>query len=419
MQVFPYRRLAAAFVLLVLTMPLGSTFAATYYSDPIKGEAENDGSHLTPWPSLQRVIEAGLLQQLQPGDTLLLRTGYHGLARFSGENVRVITIAAEQGQIPLLGRLEVRAGSKWTIRSLSISPEHGDISYAGPIVSLGEFGPSSDLLIEDCYVFGSSHPEKLAAAQWIALNNGIYLGRNGTRLVSRNNYLFNTRHAIQCAATESLIEGCIVENFSGDGLRLLRDRCVARWNVVRNSYCDEKHDGDRNHDDLLQCFLFGKGSGVIRNITITENLLISHSSPSQPFPGQAQGIGIFDGPVVNFTVTDNVISVDHWHGLTLTDAQNCTISKNVVWSPCLDSSEFRPWIMLGTKKHLAKGNNVSENYACQFRLEQPDTKEFLNRISTGEIFDRARQKLISKLGEKFGRIHQLAQKDRFTGQPVK
>ncbi len=415
MLLFQIHRFVIALTFLVLFVPYRLASAATYYADPQTGNIENAGSQTEPWPCLQKMIEAKLLQRLQPGDKLLLRSGYHGVVRFSGKNERTITIAAEQGQSPLLGQLDLRFGTRWTIRGLSISPAHGEIHYNGPIVSLGEYGPSSELVIEDCYIFGAADPEKLDVKKWTSLNNGIYLGRNGNRLISRNNYVFNTRHAIQSAAVDSIIEGCVVENFSGDAIRLLKNNCIARWNVARNGYCDEKHDGDRNHDDLLQCFQFGKGSGVLRNIKVKENLLISHSSPSQPYPGQVQGIGLFDGPLVNFTVTGNVISVNHWHGLTLVDAQNCTISKNVVWSPRLETSEYRPWIMLGTKKHLAKDNRVSENYACLFRLDQPGTKESDNRVTTQIIFEQAQKKLQLKITEKFGRVHQTAHKDRFSG----
>ncbi len=414
MRTYPIFRTVLFITFLLLIQPLHAVSGATYYSDPQNGNINNRGNRSAPWPALQKIIESQLLQRLQPGDTLLLRSGYHGTARFSGKNERIVTIAAMQGERPTLGKLEIKEGTKWTIRGLSISPEYGPLRYSGPIVSLGEYGPSSELILEDCYVFGSANPEKLDARKWIALNNGIYLGRNGNQLTSRNNYVFNTRHAIQSAASDSLIEGCVVENFSGDAIRLMQNGCVARWNVLRNGYCDEKHDGDRNHDDLLQCFQFGKGTGELRNIKIEENLLISHTSAEQPFPGQVQGIGLFDGPLVGFTITGNVISVDHWHGLTLVDAQNCLISNNVVWSPKLDSSQFRPWIMLGEKKSLAKDNHVTENFACLFRLEQPGTKESNNRPATQEIFNKARKKLSTKIVEKFGRVHQTARKERFS-----
>ena len=416
MQLFRTYRSDWIVLFLSLVAPCFQVSAATFYSDPETGHVENAGTRAAPWPSLQKMIEAKLIQRLQPGDSLLLRSGYHGVARFSGKNEQVITIAAEEGQTPMLGRLDLRSGTRWTIRGLSISPEHGNLHYSGAIVSLGEYGPSSELILEDCYIFATAYPEKLDAEKWIALNNGILLGRNGIRLVSRNNYVFNTRHAIQSAATDSIVEGCVVENFSGDAIRLTRSGGIARWNTARNAYCDEEHDGDRNHDDLLQCFQFGQGSGVLKKIRIEENLLVGHSSPDQSFPGQVQGIGLFDGPLVNFTVTGNVISVDHWHGLTLVDAQNCTISQNVVWSPKLETSKFRPWIMLGSKKHLAKGNRVMENLACSFHLDQPGTIASGNQISTQTLYEQASKKLQLKIASKYGRVHCRAHKDRFTGK---
>jgi preprotein translocase subunit YajC len=39
----------------------------------------------------------------QGGDTVLLRSGYHGAVAFAGDNAQTITIAAEKGQRPTLG----------------------------------------------------------------------------------------------------------------------------------------------------------------------------------------------------------------------------------------------------------------------------------------------------------------------------
>lgn len=391
--------------------------AAKWYSDPISGRAENAGSEVQPWPSFQKIVELGLLKRVRPGDTLLLRSGDHGSVQLSGDNKQLITIAAAPRHRPSLSRLVIRQGSRWRVRGLTIGRRPTDATYKGPVVSLGEYGKSSMLVLEDCFVYGAADSGQLDANKWIALNDGIYLGRNGTKLTSINNYVLNARHGIMCAAKDSLVEGCVVENFSGDGLRLMRDGNVARFNVIRNGYCDEAKHGDRNHDDLVQCFQFGKGTGLMRGIVIEQNLLTSHADDKQPLRGRVQGIGIFDGPVSNFLVKGNVIEVDHWHGLTLVDAQRCTIISNVVWSRWQDVSMFRPWIQLGDKKNLTRDNAVKDNFACLFRVDQPGTVATGNKKTTQAIYNRARTALTKRIIEHFGEFHATAHRDRFTGLP--
>ena len=84
-------------------------------------------------------------------------------------------------------------------------------------------------------------------------------------------------------APDSLCEGNVIANFSGDGLRLLRDNITAQDNVVKNGYLSAA-DGDQNHDDLIQVFLFNKGTGTVKGITVIGNILIGQEDLAQPFP---------------------------------------------------------------------------------------------------------------------------------------
>ena len=68
-------------------------------------------------------------------------------------------------------------------------------------------------------------------------------------------------------------------------------------------------------------YLFNKGTGTVRNITLRGNLIVNWSDDQQPFKGTCQAIGFFDGPLVNFLVEDNVCLVSHYHGVSLYDAR--------------------------------------------------------------------------------------------------
>ena len=64
----------------------------------------------------------------------------------------------------------------------------------------------------------------------------ILLGRHGTHLTLRNNYVLNTRFAVNLCAPDSVCEGNVITNFSGDGIRITRDGITVQYNTIKNSF---------------------------------------------------------------------------------------------------------------------------------------------------------------------------------------
>ncbi len=385
--------------------------ATTYHVDPAKGASDGDGSAQRPWKTLEEIIGRGLLKQIKGGDTILLKTGYHGAAVFSGDNASTVTIAATEGQRPTLSRLTISSGSNWCVRGLVISPAFGSEPYKGSIVSFGEAGDSSRICVEDCYIFTAEDSSKWDAKQWMAANSGVNVGRHGRELTLRNNFIRNTRFGVVLAAPDSLCEGNIVSDFSADGIRATRDGLVIQHNIIKNVYVSAA-DGDDNHDDGIQCFLFNKDTGTVRGVSTLGNIIIAHEDPHQKWPNSLQGIGYFDGPLVDFAVADNVINVDAWHGIALYDAQNARVERNIVWTP--EGVGNRAWIMFGDKQKLAKDNIARNNFANAFKLKQPGTVAENNQRSTAAIYEEALKKARKVICDKFGEKHFAADRDRLT-----
>jgi len=381
--------------------------AATYYSDPAAGTAGGDGSAGAPWPKLQDAP----LSKLQGGDTLLLRSGYHGDVKISGDNTQFITIAAEPGQTPQLSRLEITRGSKWLVRGLTISPSFAPAPYKDNMVTLGEGGKSSELVLEDCFLYTALDSSKWTAAEWMNANSGVFLGRNGTHLTMRNNYILNTRFAISLCSPDSLCEGNIVANFSADGIRITRDGITVQYNTVRNAYVDDT-EGDNNHDDLVQCFLFNVGTGTLRRDTLRGNILIGNEDPHQPHPNTPQGVGFFDGPLVDFVVEQNVVLTNHYHGISLYDAVNCKILDNAVKAASVQ--KMMPWILISTQNvGGSKGNVVRNNMAHSFDLKaDPEVVSENNVPVTDDAFNRRFQEQLGVINGKFGEFHPVAKLSR-------
>ncbi len=352
----------------VLALCCSVACAETYYADPANGKAANPGSKTAPWGALEEVVSCGALAKLKGGDTLLLCGGKHGRVVFSGDNAEFITIAADKGCKPQLSYLEITSGTKWRIKGLTISSSFAEKPYDDVMLKVADGGPSGEIIVEDCFIYTALDTSKWTAKEWMGANSGMFMGRNGKGHVFRNNYVFNTRFGIALCSEDSLCEGNVVSHFSADGIRVTRDGQVVQHNVIRNIYVSDE-DGDKNHDDAIQCFLFNKGTGTVRNVTVRENLIVMRESEAQKWQATMQGIGFFDGPLINFTVEGNVINTSHWHGVSLYDAQDCRILNNVAYTQWTDS-KLRPWVQLGGKDNgPIKGNTVKGNYAYTFDLK--------------------------------------------------
>lgn len=124
--------------------------AGAFYVDPATGSMSNPGTSASPWSTLEAVFAAG--KTFAAGDTLFLRTGYHGAPTVAGNNSDDVTIRAQSGHTPRLRKLTFANASNWVVRDLDISPLHaGATSYdTGTHVTI----PSncSDIAVMSCKV---------------------------------------------------------------------------------------------------------------------------------------------------------------------------------------------------------------------------------------------------------------------------
>lgn len=406
---------------------LSWTWAADFYCDPLKGSPQGDGSAARPWRTAQEVLAARLLQSrdaagnvinpgapVKAGDTLWLRSGWHGVIRIQGgHNAEFITLAAERGHNPQVGWVEIGGGSRWRIKGLTVSPSLSPTPLDKPphsLVQLGERGDQNcrELVVEDCFIYSVLDTSGWSGRDWVVKpQSGIWLGRQGRAHVARNNYVLNTRFGINLCAPEVVCEGNVVANFSADGIRVTRDGQVVRWNVVKNNLVGER-DGDDNHDDGIQAFLFNVGRGTLRGVRIEGNLIVARERDDLPWPNPLQGIGFFDGPLVQFVVERNVVLVNHWHGITLGDAQQSLVRSNIVFSRW-SAEKPKPWIMLGQKQQLARGNTAVDNWAHSFSFkDDPEVKAERNEPVTEALFRVKVQALLKEIEAEFGPRHPVA-----------
>lgn len=341
-------------LLVVVLAPM--MLGAEFYVDPQNGKPGNDGSKDRPWASLQELFDKGLIETqtweslpykpgvklvrknvgapVRPGDTIWLRTGNYGRliiqAYYNGD---FITIAAQEGHTPRFESIHIQSGSHWVLKGLHVSPEYGDGKNRRTMIRLeshGWRGPIHDIVVENCRLQSAEDTSKWSAEQWNALAcDGILA--DGERITVRRNYLKNVNFGISMAGPHCLVEHNVVENFAGDGLRGLGDYDVFQYNVVKNCY-----DVNANHDDGFQSWSVGHegvGTGVVKGIVLRGNTIINYEDPNQPHRGALQGIGCFDGMYEDWVVENNVVIVDHYHGITMGGAVRCRIVNNTVLDP--------------------------------------------------------------------------------------
>ncbi len=199
-------------LLLLLVACATIASAATYHLDPASGRLENDGSSEKPWPALDQVIKAGLIQArdksgelfhpagpIRAGDRLRLRDGYHGNILLNGYHFPTsLVVEAEAGQHPRLARVMLRGGSHWIFSGLDISPAYAPTTDKATIFAAlphDKYGPASWISVEHCRI--SSNP---TGAVWITTNEWLEQACDGITLDG-------DRLIVAPEATNTLIEG--------------------------------------------------------------------------------------------------------------------------------------------------------------------------------------------------------------------
>ncbi len=348
--------------------------ARDFYIDPVSGSPAGDGSAGNPWRTLQEVVEADLIETREwesfpyepglelvvvnpgapvtAGDTLWLRTGYHGELDISrAYNSEPITIAAELGHAPRLGSVALISVQNWVVRGVSISPFHASPPVTpGTIVRVEDHsfsGPAWDVEVADCDIFTVDDASGWGAPEWINLAaSGVSV--TGTRVTIRDSTVRNVRFGISASGEEALISSNVIDGFSADGMRGLGDGSIYEGNRVQNCYVGSSQ-GDPNHDDGFQSWSVGPGgpgTGEVRDVVLRGNTFINYLDATNPLVATMQGIGCFDGLYVNWVVENNTVVTDHWHGITLLGARDSLVINNSVID-VNETSPGPPWIMIG------------------------------------------------------------------------
>jgi parallel beta-helix repeat protein len=303
------------------------------------------------------------INNVQGGDTISLLSGNYGDFTINGKNnSSFVTIRACAGATPVFTSIDIHNSSYWKLFEIYIKPRYSSGADGTEAVNLdGDF-----LTIENSIINYSDDIIGWTDSDWVErTGNGIIM--DGSNINALNNTITAIDHGIACSASNSLVSHNLIANFRGDGIRGLGDDDVYEYNTIKNSYAV-----DDNHDDGFQSWSYGSGgvgTGTVYNVTLRGNTIINFEDPNQPYRGNLQGVGLFDGMFENWLVENNLIITDHWHGISFYGAINCKIINNTVVDND-NTPEPDPWIMVNDHKNgtPSSGVIVRNNIATDYSL---------------------------------------------------
>jgi len=373
------------FILLVGFSPF--LFAKQYYVDPINGREDGNGSQKRPWKSLNWMLENNLIEYyswdnlpytknksvlrrvtssiVKGGDTLLLLQGDYGA--FKVKNFyfkKPLIIRSAQKKIANFHSIEVMAGSNLLFDGITIQP---DPNMKKPkklfsVISHNWLGPVQNISLINSSLSSFQKLSKFNKQVWQKrVIDGIYSDASHSKYA--NNILTNTGFSMTFSGNHVRVENNLINFFSGDGIRALGDYGIYEGNTIKNSI-DLKNG---NHDDAFQSW--SRNGQPVKGVVIRNNKVINYENPEQPLRGPLQGIGLFDGFFEDWTIENNIIAIDQWHGITISGFKNCKIINNTI----VDLNFKRPgppWIMLSNHKdgRVSNGCIVRNNLTPSLKL---------------------------------------------------
>lgn len=346
----------------------GNSSSGTGGSQPTPGGGSTGDSppaitDTTPLPANAILVKnaaefAPAIQSATAGVTIALASGNYGSLSIQGKTYSSkVFIRPQPGAKPVLKSLMIRDCSNIQVSSLTLAPRlmNGDQLPTGEAVQI----VGDDIVFENSYINSIDDSSQWTPQDWITYAvDGI--SESGNRNIVRNNLIKNVAFAIGSGSQRALISGNVIDGFRGDGMRGFGAYAVFENNEVRNCF-----QVDDNHMDGFQSWTFG---APVTGITLRGNRFFESKNKSNPnIPCQMQAIGLFDGFYANWVIENNLIVVDHWHGITLMGATNCKVVNNTVVDRVkAGGNDPVPWIDIANHKdgRASTGNIVANNIAA-------------------------------------------------------
>ncbi|MBN2723769.1 MAG: right-handed parallel beta-helix repeat-containing protein [Deltaproteobacteria bacterium] len=391
--------------------PSGIDFSAlpsgnSYYVDINNGSDEDgDGSITNPWKTLDSVLQTRLEYQeysaypytdaesmitvnpdgiIKSGDTIILREGHYGALSISRiYNTDFVTITSMTGETVSFESVEISSASYFLIENIMANQNLAETPEKTTLLAISNhnyFGEVHHVIVRNSDFKSIEDSSTWTINDWNNIpSNGASISGNNVSLTDCT--FKNVNFGISVTGSFVDIINNTVENFAGDGLRGLGSDLLFEGNTVKNCF-----DVNENHDDGFQSW---EVEGVSpERVVLRNNIILNYEDFNQPFKGYLQGIGCFDGFYKDWIVENNLIIVDHWHGITFMGAKNVVIRNNTVVNRDPDA-EPDPWIRIDPHKdgRNSAGCIITGNIAVNSIIATGDTVETSNYLVDDNTLD--------------------------------
>ena len=365
---------------LCLALFAQATAAETYYVAPLGTTIAGTpaGTDALPFASIDAAFTSG---KVKGGDTLLLKDGAYGGVEIKANAAFdvPVTIMSQNAKAAQFDYILLAGNTRnLTLRNLSVWPRD---PTTGLIFLVWSYETTSDIVIDGFDIRSDERAGDYMqwdAVKWNARKySGILLLGNRNKIT--RNRLTGIYHGINSAGSDSQVIGNIVKGFNGDGMRAGSNA------LVQNNRVSDCVLTDGNHDDGFQAI--GDVTVPLKNLVLDSNVIIDWTgAPDHPLRCPLQGIGLFDGFYDNLTITNNLVVVSFYHGISVYGARGAKITNNTVVHSRGQTLTY-PYILVTAHKNgtasidVLIANNVA--MSIQGSASTTDRVEFRNNSVIG------------------------------------
>lgn len=322
----------------------------------------------TPEAPFVKLAQAVAAVESGQGDHILLQDGHYGTTFWRNITpARMIRVAAEHPGGAHFDLLHLQKVENLHLIGLSIWPRQ-PVAKTRSLVQTSAH--SANLILDQFDLRGRADANDTymswSLEDWLTTWRSSGYRLDGRNIELRNSSATAISFGIQALGPEARILNNTVRGFSGDGLRGIGPNGLFEGNLVQDCFAVNS-----NHDDGFQSWS-PKNNGpnsTLPGLRLIGNVIWEWSGRADhPLQCRLQGIGLFDGFFRDIEIRNNLVVVDHYHGISLYGGIDGVIANNTVLHPNLQPGNA-PWISVMPHKKGQPSRNirVESNVAMSYR----------------------------------------------------
>lgn len=272
------------------------------------------------------------------------------------EQEKYLYVLAEDGHTPILEGIKLQSVSYMYFKGLKLERNlEGEYEPEDAFVELenhGWNGYTKYIYLSDLSIETLGDQKQWNSTDWIKVSSGIKVTASHVKV--ENCYLHKVSHGIPVQGHYNIIANNVIDKFLYDATRVIGSSIVFEDNQIMDNY---NYHSNGWHNDGLQSFILNEPTNDY--VILQRNLVMltkdfsrntNKSASEDMYMGYFQGFGCFDGPFSYWLVQDNIILVNHWHGMTFNNERSFEVINNYIlplhWTKVTRGNEGPPHLNL-------------------------------------------------------------------------